>query len=54
MYRIAHLDWWEQEMPSEEEQTKGIDCLEKWKWGDRLCHHPLLSRPFQVLCKLKN
>ena len=32
MYRIAHLDWWEQEMPSEEEQTKGIDCLEKWKW----------------------
>ncbi len=32
LYRIAHYDWWEQEMPSEEEMKKGISCLEQHNW----------------------
>ena len=49
MYRIAQFDRREQEMPSEEEQTKGIVCSGKVEMGDRLCHYPLLSQQYSVL-----
>lgn len=32
MYRIAHVEWWKEEMPSEEEMQEGVRNLEKNNW----------------------
>ena len=31
-YRINHLEWWEEELPSEEELEEGLENLKKAKW----------------------
>ena len=31
-YRINHLSWWEQELPSEEEMQHGLDTLKKYNY----------------------
>jgi hypothetical protein len=33
MYRINHLSWWKEEMPSETEFQRGLDCLQKNGWN---------------------
>lgn len=32
MYRINHVSWWKEEMPSEEEYAAGLETLQKWDW----------------------
>ena len=32
MFRVNHVSWWEQELPSEEEMQNGINNLEKYNW----------------------
>lgn len=32
LYRIVDVDWWEQEMPSEEEMEEGRKILSQWGW----------------------
>ena len=45
MYRVKGLDWWSEELPSEEEMQNGIDNLEKhaWKVDYILSHTPPAS-----------
>lgn len=31
-YRIEHISWWEQEMPSREEMERAIESLDKHQW----------------------
>lgn len=31
-YRIRHLSWWEEELPSEQECRDGLRCLEENRW----------------------
>lgn len=33
LYRVRHLTWWEEEMPSAEEYEEGLRCLEKNHWN---------------------
>lgn len=44
-YRINHVSWWKEELPSEEEMQEGIDNLEKndWKVDYILTHSPSAS-----------
>lgn len=32
-YRIEHISWWEQEMPSSEEMNRAIQALDECKWN---------------------
>ena len=45
MYRINHISWWKEELPSEEEMQNGISNLEKenWKVDYVLTHSPSAS-----------
>lgn len=49
MFRIEHLEWWKEEMPSEEEMQLGRDTLEANHWScDYIITHDCPSglRPF--------
>lgn len=39
-YRIRGINWFPEEMPSEEELERGMECLRKNGDGDRLYHYP--------------
>lgn len=32
MYRINHLSWWQEELPSGQEMKEGLDCLKRHGW----------------------
>lgn len=52
LYRINHLTWWKEEMPSEQEYEEGRSCLEQngWKCDYILSHCAPSSVQAQLSC----
>lgn len=48
-YRINHISWWAEEMPSEEEMQHGLENLEKHNWTvDYILTHDMPSEVMSV------
>ena len=45
LYRVNHISWWKEELPSEEEMNEGIENLDKhdWKVDYIITHSPSAS-----------